>query len=212
MFRVVTISREYASGGGNIARKIADQLGWTLLDKAFVEQIARAAQVDPELARRYDERIGSWLHRISRNAFRHGSFEAVGPYAALDLFDAETMAALGRDLILEAACKGDCVIVGRGAQCVLQGRKDVFHLFIYAPWPERLARVRERFPEEANPEERIRSMDQQRAAFIRTYYGCDWIDPHLYHMLLNSELGEQQVTHIVLEAIRGRTCTMLNNT
>lgn len=59
MFRVLTVAREYGSGGGGIARKTAEELGWSLLDKGLVERIARAAQVDPELAQRYDERIDS---------------------------------------------------------------------------------------------------------------------------------------------------------
>src|SRR5512137_1145680 len=64
MFRVVTVSAEYGSGAGSIARTIAQKLGWNLLDKALVGQIARAARVDPALAQRYDENVDSWLHRV----------------------------------------------------------------------------------------------------------------------------------------------------
>jgi len=203
MFRVLTIAREYGSGGGHIARRIAESLGWNLLDQALVAQIARAAQVDPELAHRYDERVDSWLHRISRNSLWHGSLEGVATLTDTEVFDAETMAALGRDLIVEAAARGNCVIVGRGAQCVLQDRKDVLHVFIYAPWPERVARVRERAPAAAGVEDLIHSIDQQRAAYIRTYHGCDWTDPHPYQMRLSSELGYERAARITIEAIEG---------
>jgi cytidylate kinase len=202
MFRVLTIAREYGSGGGSIARRVAERLGWNLLDKTLVERIARAAQVDPELAQRYDERIDSWLHRISRKGLWYGGFDAVAAFSGTQVFDAETMVALARTLIEEACAGGNCVIVGRGSQCVLQDRKDVLHVFIYAPWPERVARVRERTPAAADVESLIRTVDQQRAGYIRTYFDCDWTDPHLYHMLLSSELGDENVARIIVEAIQ----------
>ncbi len=202
MFRVLTIAREYGSGGGSIARRVAERLGWNLLDKTLVERIARAAQVDPELAQRYDERVDSWLHRISRKGLWYGGFDAVAAFSGTQVFDAETMVALARTLIEEACAGGNCVIVGRGSQCVLQDRKDVLHVFIYAPWPERVARVRERTQAAADVESLIRTVDQQRAGYIRTHFGCDWTDPHLYHMLLSSELGDENVARIIVEAIQ----------
>jgi cytidylate kinase len=201
MFRVLTVAREYGSGGGLIARRAAEKLGWNLLDKALVEAIARSAQVDPDLARRYDERVDSWLHRVSRRGLWHGAFEAVAAVADTAVFDAETMASLGRSLILEAHSQGDCVIVGRGAQCVLQNREDVLHVFVHAPRAERIARLRRRAPSASNIEELMRSTDEQRAEFIRLYFGCHWKNLHLYHMLISSELGEETVAEIIIEAI-----------
>ena len=58
------------------------------------------------------------------------------------------MAALAQNMIHEAYQRGNCVIVGRGAQCVLRDRKDAFHVFIYAPWAERVARIRQRLPDQ----------------------------------------------------------------
>ena len=199
MFRVLTVAREYGSGGGRIARRIAESLGWNLLDKALIEQIARAAHVDPELAQRYDERVDSWLHRISRRSLWRGGFEGVATVAATEFFDAETMAALGRKLIEEAYTKGNCVIVGRGAQCVLQNRQDVLHVFVYAPWPERVARARERAPSAGDIEELIRATDRQRSDCIRTYHGYTWNDPHLYHLLISSGLGEERAARIIID-------------
>lgn len=202
MFRVLTIAREYGSGGGSIARRVAEKLGWKLLDRALVERMARAAQVDPELAQRHDERVDSWLHRISRKGLWYGGFDAAVTIPPTEVFDAETMAELARSLIEEAYARDNCVIVGRGAQCVLQNRRDVLHVFIYAPWPERVARVRERTPAALDVENVIRTVDQRRAGYIRTYFGCDWTDPHLYHMLLSSELGEEEVARIIIETIQ----------
>jgi cytidylate kinase len=202
MFRVLTVAREYGSGGGLIARKIAEKLGWDLLDKGLVERIARLAQVDPGLAQEYDERVDSWVHRASRRGLWHGAFEGVATVTGLEVFDAEAMAALGRDLIIDSHSRGNCVIVGRGAQCVLQDRKDVLHVFIYAPWRERIARVRGRLTAAADVEHLIRLTDQQRAGFIRLYFGCNWNDPHLYHMLISSEFGEDDVARMIIDAIQ----------
>ena len=202
MFRVLTVAREYGSGGGRIARGIAEKLGWDLVDKALVDAVAKSAHVSPDLARRYDERVDSWVHRIGRRGLWHGAFEGVAAVADEEVFDAETMAAIGRNLILEAHARGNCVIVGRGAQCILQDRKDVLHVFIHAPWAERVARVRERVPSAGNVERLIRATDHQRADFIRMFFQCDWSDPHLYHMLISSELGETGVAEVILNAIR----------
>jgi cytidylate kinase len=202
MYRVLTVAREYGSGGGGIARGVAEKLGWNLVDKALVESIAPSAQVDPELARHYDERVDSWPHRVGRRGLWHGAFEGVATVVDAEFFDAETMAALARNLILDSCSRGNCVIVGRGAQCILQDREDVLHVFIYAPWSERVARVRRRLSAENNVGLLIRATDRQRADYIRLFYGCDWNNPHLYHMLINSELGEDTVAEMIIEAMQ----------
>jgi cytidylate kinase len=202
MFRVLTVAREYGSGGGRIARAVAEKLGWNLLDKALVDAIAKSAQVDPDLARDYDERVDSWLHRVSRRGLWRGAFEGVATVTDTQFFDAETMAALARNLIVEAHSRGNCVIVGRGAQCILQDRKDALHVFVHAPWSERVARVRTRVPAAAAVEQLIHATDRQRADYIRLFFGCNWNNPHLYQMQISSELGEETVAEIVIEAIQ----------
>ena len=201
MFRVVTVAREFGSGGGRIGHRVAEKLGWRLLDRTLVEGIAKSAQLDSELVRRYDERVDSWLHRVSRRSLWHGAIEGVAAVSDEAFLDAETMKALTRNLIKEAHSRGECVIVGRGAQCVLQDHKDVLHAFVYGPWRERVARVRERQPGVKDVEELIRSTDRERADYIRVYFGCNWNDPHLYHLLLSSALGEEAVAEIIIEAI-----------
>jgi cytidylate kinase len=203
MFRVLTIAREYGSGGATIGRSISEKLGWKLLDKAFIENIARAAKVNPQLAQRFDERTDSWLERLAHQGagFWRGAFEGTVVISPPDFFDAETMAALARNMIEEAYQRGNCVIVGRGAQCVLQGCMDAFHVFVYGPWAEKVARARERLPGKTDLEELIRSMDRQRADYIRTYFGCNWMDPHLYHLMICSGLGEDLVQSTILEAL-----------
>ena len=202
MFRLLTIAREYGSGGGVIGRSISERLGWKLLDKAFIEDIARSAKVNPQLARRFDERTDSWLERLAhQGAGLRGAFEGVVVVGHPDLFDAETMAVLAQNMIEEAYRRGNCVIVGRGAQCVLRNRKDAFHVFVYAPWAERVARIRQRLPDQKNVDDLIHSMDRQRADYIRTYFQYNWMDPHLYHLMICSGLGEDVVESQITEAL-----------
>jgi cytidylate kinase len=202
MFRVLTVAREYGSGGGRIARAVAAKLGWDLLDNALIERVARAAKVDPELAQQYDERVDSWLHRVSRRGLWHGAFE--GGVAALgetDFFDAETMMKLTIRMIEDAYAGGNCVIVGRGAQCVLQDRNDVFHVFIYAPWDHREARIRERAPG-GNTRDLIHKTDRDRSDYVRLNFGCNWADPHLYDMLISSGSGEDVAIGAIICAMK----------
>lgn len=201
MFRMLTVAREFGSGGGLIGRRVAETLGWNLLDKALVEEIARSAHVDPKLASRYDERVDPWLHRVVRHGFLYGA-EGIAAAPEGDVFDAESMAALGKKLIMGAYTEGNCVIIGRGAQCVLQDKADVFHVFVYAPWDERVQRIRERYPDAGDVEHLIRTTDYERAEFLRLYFGCDWKNPHYYHMMISSELGEDEVASVIIRAMQ----------
>jgi cytidylate kinase len=187
-WRVVTIAREYGSGGAAVAGALAERLGFELLDRKLIERIAEAARVAPEVAERLDERVDRWLDRIGR-ALRFGAFEAVGGVAASDLVDAEGLAALTRQIITEAAGVGRCVIVGRGAQCILHERSDTFHVFVYASRDERARNLRTRLGPGLHPEIALDAVDEERAAYVRARFGCSWLDPHLYHLMVNADLG-----------------------
>jgi cytidylate kinase len=201
MYRALTVAREFGSGGGHVAAMVAERLHWRLLDSALISEIARAAKVDPDLARKYDEQVDSWVHRVSRRALWRGAFEGVAIVAETEIFDAETVRALSSSLIREACEQGDCVIVGRGGQCVLQDRKDVFHVFIYAPWNEKVARIRKRMPDEAHVKELIESTELARTQYVRLNFDCNRTDPHLYHMLISSALGEDAAVAAIVCAM-----------
>jgi len=137
-FRVVTVAREYGSGGAAIAKALAARLSYQLLDRALVERIAAEARIDPDLAERLDEHVDPWARRIGR-ALWYGGFEAVAVVDENDVVDSDRVAALGGRIVEEAAAAGACVIVGRGGQCLLRGRPDAFHVFVYAPRESRAA-------------------------------------------------------------------------
>jgi len=189
MYRALTVAREYDSGGDRIAALAAQRLGWQLLDSALIEEIANLAHVDPQLAREFDERVDSWLHRVSRRALWHGGFDAVAVLPETAVFDSETMARLARAAIEHAWETGKCVIVGRGSQCILQDRADVFHVFLFAPNADRAA---------TDAAGWARAVDADRARYVRMNFGRNWRDPHLYDLSINSRLGDELVVSTIL--------------
>ncbi len=199
MVRVLTVSREYASGGARLARQLAERLGWRLLDRDLIRRVAQAARVEPQVAEQLDERVDPWVHRLSKAALWHGAFESVAAVSNEDFLDAARLAELARRMIEEAAALGDCVIVGRGAQCVLRGRPEVFRLFVYAPLPRRLEEARRRGV--ADPQKTLAEADRARASYIREYYQQEWRDPHLYHLMIDSALGEAVALRAILTAL-----------
>jgi cytidylate kinase len=198
MYRVLTVSREYGSGGLFVARRAAEELGWKLLDSALIEAIVEKANVDPAVAKRYDEKVDPWLHRVSRKALWHGAFESVANLSDTDVFDAQTMAILTRRVIEEAAALGGCVIVGRGGQCLLADHPDAFHIFIHAPRTFRLKMLRERLHARPDLEREMEATDHQRADYIRLNYGRDMYDRHLYDLMINTRRGIEMATRVVL--------------
>jgi len=210
MYRVITVAREHCSGGSAIARRVAERLGWTLLDKNLIAAVARAAQVDIDTVRRYDESVDSWWHRINRGGIWAAAIAAGASPADAQFFDAETMAGITQQIIEGAAAKGRCVIVGRGAQCMLQSSPDALHVFVYAPWQQRIARAHKRVTAGADIEDLLRSRDRTRTTYVRRYFGREWKDPHLYHMMISSQLGEEEVAGLIVAAVESHETVALS--
>jgi cytidylate kinase len=202
-YRALTVSREYGSGGGHIANTIAGWLGWKLLDGEIITAIARRAHVDSHVVSHYDERVDSWLRRINEEAIRGVAMASGQPLKELDIFDAHVMTELTRRIIEEAYAGGNCVIVGRGAQCILEHRRDVFHVFVYAPFQERVHRLESRLPKGVNIEHRIRTVDEERAKYLHQRFGKNWCNPHLYDLMIRSQEDEDATARVVLQAMTG---------
>lgn len=201
MIRVITISREFGSGGSEVARVLAERLEWKLIDDPFVAEIAKRANISPDLARRYDECVDPWFHRMCKALWR-GGYEGVVSHGELTAFDAEAMADLWTRVIRESAALGQCVIVGRGAQCLLQGRNDVFHVSVFASMDNRVRNLRgplrRHVPAGANPKSMAEESDQRRAQYVRRYFAEDWKDYRLYHVVINSAVGFEAAASAIL--------------
>ena len=204
-YRVLTVNREFGSGGGRIAQTIAEWLGWKLLDRDIIDAIAYAAHVDSKVVRHYDEHVDSWLRRINQQAMRGAALAAGLELTENSVFDAEEMVKISQSIIQKAHEDGNCVIVGRGSQCVLQHKPDVFHVFVYAPTKERILRLRSRLEKGADIEQRIRTVDGERAKYLQQYYGKSWCNLHLYDLLISSREDEDETARAILYAMTGKT-------
>jgi cytidylate kinase len=201
IYRALTISREYGSGGAVIANLIARELGWKLVDKELIAEISRRGQVSPEEAEAFDEKVDPWIHRITRSIWSLG-VDGVSAIAPLDVFDAERAAAMTKQIIGEIYKSGDCVIVGRGSQFILREKKDVFHVFLYGSFEDRVNRIKQRVKPGVDVEALIRSMDAERLEYIRLHFKQNRLDPHLYDLMINSKDQSEKVANIILEAMR----------
>lgn len=199
-YRVVTVGREYGSGGAAIAGKLARAIGFELLDRALIERIARAARIDPATVERFDEHVDRWLARVGRSLW-YGGLEAVAEVDREGVVDADRLAALGARVIEQAAAVGGCVIVGRGGQCLLRGRRDAFHVFVYAPLAERRRRLRDRLGPAADVEGLIDAADRERAAYVRRHFSEDWLDPRLYQLMVSASIGEDAAVATIRAAL-----------
>ncbi len=130
---------------------------------------------------------------------------ASGPLEAAAIFDAQTMTDLTRHIIEEAYSDGNCVIVGRGAQCILQHKQDAFHVFVYAPLCERVKRLKIRLGPDVDVEHRLRSIDGERAHYLHQRFGRSWCDPHLYDLMVSSKEDEDETARVIFYALTGRT-------
>jgi cytidylate kinase len=195
--RILTVSREFGSGGGRIAQSIAKRLRWKLLDSALIEQIACEAKLDEAVVSRFDEHVESWVARLNRQAMRGAAMAAGVALEEEKCFDPEVMADLTRKIIERAYDAGNCVIVGRGAQCILQSKSDVFHVFVYAPLRVRIYRLRTRLEPGANIEQRIHDVDIERALYTTQQFGKDWKNPHLYDLMISSGEDEEHAARVI---------------
>jgi cytidylate kinase len=204
-YRALTVAREFGSGGGRIANTIATWLGWKLLDNDIITAIADTARVDSRVVSHYDERVHSWLRRINEEAVRGVAMASGRPMGESEIFDAHTMAELSKRIIEEAYTTGNCVIVGRGAQCILQHKPDAYHVFVYAPLRERVRRLKKRLEPGADVEHRLRTVDAERARYMQQRFGRSWCDPHLYNLLVSSEEDEDATARVIYYAMTGQS-------
>jgi len=201
VIRTITVEREYGAGGGEIAKKLAERLGWKLWDHALTSEIARMAEVDPVVVERLDERCDSMFYRLMK-VFMRGSMEQSLAVRGMDHFDADSMVEFMQRIISGAASEGNSVIVGRGAPFLLRGRPDTFHAFVYAPLEEKIRRLGEAGKSEHQAMEEISNVDRQRVIFVRRYFGMEWPTRQLYHMMINSQIGDEAVIDTILDGVR----------
>lgn len=184
--RAVTISREYGSGGGEIARRLAERLGWNLVDHEVVVQVARALGISEADAEAHDEHADTFVSRILTGLSAIPSSVPSTMPVPLAI-DQPAYDEARRRVVEGAVATGNAVIVGRGAQALLSDRKDVLHVRVIAPLEQRIDYVmrREGLSRPA-AQERIQAKDRERSRFLHSVHHHDPADAGLYDIVLSS--------------------------
>ena len=198
--RVVTVEREYGSGGGEIAAQLAARLGWKLWDQLLTEEIARRLDCDCAAVEKHEERKDPAYYRLLKS-FMRGSFEGSLNAPRLKMVDTECVREVLKNLLPEIAAAGNCVIVGRGSAYYLSKRSDAVNVFIYAPFQERVRRLQATGKSEQEAMELAEVVDRDRANFINKYFDVDWPGRHRFHLMVNSGMGNEVAVEIILNAL-----------
>ncbi len=204
---VITISKEFASGGLNIARDLAEKINHDYLDKEIVKQVADEAQVSHQEVRGFEAEghinLRAHLSRIIDLDIFKGSreFETTEVETGYDERDKipysfDTQGWIDSDIYRDMICKiiselgqrPNVIIVGRGGQCILQDLSDVINIRIVANLPDRIARLKNENPDLSDQKARelIETMDKKSQEYIKFYFKQDWNDPKLYDIVINT--------------------------
>ena len=200
MIKVLTIDREYGSGAAEIAQKLADRLGWKLWDQSLTDEIARRLECPKLHVEQQEERRDPLHYRIFK-AFLRGSYEGSQITPQIKLADAESIRQVSEQMVRKAAGEGNCVIVGRGSAYYLRDQPDAFHVFVYAPFEEKVRRLQHAGKTEAEATELVQTVDRDRADFIRQNFGVQFPCRHFFHLMVNSTMGEAAAVQTVLDAL-----------
>ena len=185
--RAITVSREYGSGGGEIARRVADRLGWRLTDHEVVVQVARALGVSENEVAIHDEYSQSLVARILSSMRAVDPAMMVGPADEYVPPHDDEYSQAFTDVVTAAAQTEHTVIVGRASQVILADARDVLHIRVVAPFDKRVAYVVQReglSPEDAQA--RVQDKDRHRGRYIQANYHQNNEDAHLYDLVLNT--------------------------
>ena len=175
--RIITISREFGSGGRTIGKKTAAQLGRPCSDSALIQKIAQESGFTESYIQKMDESAAPGF------LASFASSRVFGPTNEDYLWESQ------RRVILQLAANGPCVIVGRCADYILRNEADCLTAFIHASIAYRADRIVKVYGErEASPEERIREKDKRRAAYHRFYTDMKWGYAKNYQICLDSEI------------------------
>lgn len=200
MIKIITIEREYGSGGGEIAQLVAKRLDWKLWDQNLTEEIARLANCPKNVVEVREEKNDPLYYRLFKS-FMRGSYEGSINAPKLNLVDSETIFRMTKRVVDRAAENGNCVIVGRGSQQFLRDRQDTFRVFLYAPREDKVHRVLRRGKSEREAEELVDTVDRERSAFIQKYFNVEWPDRAIYHTMINTAIGCEAVADMILNFV-----------
>jgi len=200
MIRVITLDREFGSGGADIARLVAQRLGWKLWDQLLTVEIARLLECDCGAVEKHEERKDPLYYRLLKG-FLHGSNEGSVNLPQAKIADADCIRQVAEKVVRQAAESGECVIVGRGSAYYLRDCPEAFHVFVFAPYDEKVRRVMASGKSQKEAMQLVETVDRDRAAFIKEYFRVDWPDRTRFHLMINSTIGEETAAQSILNAV-----------
>lgn len=192
MKSIITISREFGSGGHSIGKLVAEKLAYRFYDRALVDQVAERSGFSPE----FILENGEYASARSSLLF---ALAAAGQYSGLSMQD--RLYIEQAKIIEEFADTGRCVIVGRCADYILRDRTDCLHVFICADMKSRAERIVARYGQnEKSPEKRLMEKDQKRKVYYKNYTGRVWGEAQNYDLCLNSGvLGVETCAELIAQ-------------
>jgi cytidylate kinase len=203
---LITVSRQFGAGGSQVAARVAQALGWRVVDNELVERVAARAGLAPEDVAQLEERVTTFIERLARTLVA-ATPELLVPAEAGGTAPTMSEADLVRvtELVVEeVAAEGKVVLVGRAAPAVLARERDAIHVKVVAPRDWRIRAVAARLG--ISPEEAANltdDTDKMRTRYHRQHYQLDWDDPANYHMVLNTAaLGLEGVAEMVVARAR----------
>lgn len=185
--RVITISREFGSGGRTIGRKVAEKLGIPCYDAMLIQKIAEESGYAADYIREEGEyATGGWLSTVFSDR-------------TMGMTNQDKLWTIQSRVITELAEKASCVIVGRCADYILRDKADCLNVFIHASLEKRAERIVTEYGErEETPEQRLKEKDKRRAAYHRFYTDMKWGHAQNYHVCLDSgKLGLDKCVEII---------------
>ena len=204
---IITISREFGAGGGEVAERLAQALGWSLVDNELIDDVATRAGVAPEEVAELEESAPSFIERLSRTlASAMPEFVAPEGGTLPDLSE-ERLVKVTENAVSDLAGHENIVLVGRAAAAVLASRPGAMHVKIVAPRAERITRISARLNVDAKEaEKRINESDGNRARYHKQYYQRDWSDASNYHLVVNTgRLGIDAAVAVILDLVRSQS-------
>lgn len=201
---IVTVSRQMGAGGSEVASRVADALGFRVVDNELIDRVAERAGLPPAEVANREERAPGFIERLVRALSRSAPELQSEPPDRLPEPEEKSLVQVTEKVVAEVAAEGRVVLVGRAAPAVLSGSHDALHVKIVAPIPFRMQRVRAADGvDEHEAERRLRESDANRARYHKHHYARDWNDPTNYHMVLNTgPLGIQGATDLVVTRAR----------
>lgn len=197
MKRIITISREFGSGGRSVGKLVAEKLGYRFYDRELVNKVAERSGFSPE----FIEESGEYASARSSLLF---ALATASQYSADGLSMHDRLYIEQTKIIEELAAEGDCVIVGRCADFILRDWKDCLHVFIHADMESRAKRIVERYGEgDRSAEKRLAEKDQKRKVYYKNYTGRNWGQAQNYDLCLNSGvLGVETCAELIVQACK----------